>query len=318
MRIKCLLLAAAIVLSATACGRETAPGVTTEPSAVLEESPSEATLGAVPPITVAPEPETTAPPETVPLPGTPEPENTSFVPVRRYIPDIAVDLKYATGDNFTGSLIYEFREPYLRYGTVKKLLAVQEALRPMGLGLMLWDAFRPVSAQFALWEACPDPVYVANPETGFSSHSRGNTVDLTLVDSFGDVLTMPTGFDDFSSLADRDYSDCPEDAAHNALLLQSLMEEAGFQGYFGEWWHFSDVEPYPVEKVFTPLEERWRYALCEEFITLRPVPDVSSEEILKIPKDDLFRVLASHGDFLLVNYRDVLGYVLERYTQPLD
>ena len=190
-------------------------------------------------------------PEPAPEP-VPEPENEAFVRVRDYIPKITVDLRYATADNFTGKVIYTFSDAYLRYGTVKKLAAAQETLAEQGYGLKIWDAFRPVSAQFALWDICPDGRYVANPNKGFSSHSRGNTVDLTLVTSDGEDVSMPTGFDDFSAKADRDYSDVEEEAAINALLLEETMIEAGFKPYSSEWWHFSDTDSYEVEENFTP------------------------------------------------------------------
>ena len=180
------------------------------------------------------------------------PSDDTFVRVVDYIPDIVIDLKYATADNFTGVVIYDFSDAYLRYGTVKKLSEVQAELRDMDMGLKIWDAFRPVSAQFRLWEVYPDSVYVANPITGFSSHSRGNTVDITLVDSNGTEIQMPTGFDDFSLLADRDYSDCDEVSADHARLLENIMHEHGFTPYSGEWWHFSDSISYAVEDTFEP------------------------------------------------------------------
>jgi len=169
-----------------------------------------------------------------------------------WIPEIRQELKYATPDNFTGQTIYPFSDAYLRYGTVKKLQAVSEELAAQGLALKIWDGFRPVSAQFTLWQVCPDPTYVANPQTGFSSHSRGNTLDVTLVYADGTELEMPTGFDDFSEKADRDYSECNTRAANNALLLQDVMEKHGFAGYFGEWWHYSDTQSYPVDETFEP------------------------------------------------------------------
>lgn len=192
--------------------------------------------------------ETTAPPATAPT----EPADDALVRVKDYLPDVQQQLMYATRENFTGEQIYSFYEAYLRYGTIKKLQEVSRELSQMGLNLKIWDGFRPVSAQFRLWEICPNPTYVANPETGFSSHSRGNTVDLTLVDEAGQELEMPTGFDDFSPLADRDYSDCTAVARENAQLLQDVMERGGFTGYFGEWWHFSDTQDYPVEESFEP------------------------------------------------------------------
>lgn len=216
----------------------------------------------VKPSTQAP---TTAPPTTQTVPPTtqtippatqlPEPDDADFVRIRDYIPDIVVDLKYATEDNFTGQVIYGFAEPYLRYGTVKKLMAVQEALKAQGLGLKIWDGFRPVAAQEKLWQVCPDPTYVSPPGTGSQSHCRGIAVDITLVDAAGEELAMPTGFDDFSALADRDYSDCTAETAKNARLLEKIMEENGFKPYFGEWWHYADTVSYDVEMEFYPTED---------------------------------------------------------------
>ena len=199
--------------------------------------------------------ETTVEPETVPVtqPSVAEPADSEFVLIREYIPDIVVDLKYATEDNFTGQVIYSFTEPYARYGTVKKLQTAQAMLAPLGYGLKVWDAFRPVSAQYKLWEVCPDPTYVANPNNGFSSHSRGNTVDITIIRlEDGSELTMPTGFDDFSAMANRDYSDCSQEARENAVLLEAILTACGFKGYYGEWWHYTDETGYEVEQSFDP------------------------------------------------------------------
>ena len=247
----------------------------------------------------------------------PEPMDDEFVKVRTYIPDVIVELRYSTDDNFTNQRIYDFTEVWLRYGTVKKLLLVQEELKQNGLRLKIWDGFRPPSAQFKLWHVCPDPTYVSNPNNGFSSHSRGNTVDITLTYADGTELVMPTGFDDFSKLADRDYSDCSEAAAENALLLEELMEEFGFKPYSGEWWHFSDTQSYPVDEVFEPTEATTYYADCNEFISLRTNPTTTSEVITKISVGEQFQVLAKHGDFALIEYNDVWGYVLCSYIQPV-
>lgn len=179
-------------------------------------------------------------------------ENTDFVLVKDYIPNLYVDLRYATNNNFTGQIIYDFDSAYLRYGTVKKLAMAAEELGQNGYALKIWDAFRPVSAQFVLWEVYPDNTYVANPNQGYSSHSRGNTIDMTMVTADGDYVEMPTDFDSFSLKADRDYSDCTEEAAKNAVYLEQTMEKYGFKPYSGEWWHFSDVDEYEVESEFEP------------------------------------------------------------------
>ncbi len=203
-------------------------------------------------------PETTQPetlpaqPPTVPTLPPPPQSDAEFVRILDYIPTASQELMYATQQNFTGQVIYDFEDAYLRWGTVQKLMLVSKDLEELGLYLKIWDGFRPVSAQFTLWNVCPDPTYVANPNKGYSSHSRGNTIDLTLVDADGVEVEMPTGFDDFSAKADRDYSDCTAEAANNAQLLEVLMEKHGFTGYVGEWWHFSDITSYQVEEHFEP------------------------------------------------------------------
>lgn len=264
------------------------------------------------------QPQQTEPEETEPdrLPFLSAPEDSDLVPVQSYVPGIRVELKYATEDNFTGRVIYDFSDVYLRYGTVKKLLAVQQELQTMGLGLKIWDGFRPVQAQFDLWSVCPDPTYVANPNNGYSSHSRGNTVDIVLVDSQGQELTMPTGFDDFSALADRDYTDCSQAAAENALLLEQLMEKYGFSGYYREWWHYSDTVSYPVEQCFDPAVISIWEPNCREFITLRAQPDVQSAALTTIRVGETFLLLGYSDAFSFVQYQDARGYVLTDYTVP--
>lgn len=182
----------------------------------------------------------------------PEPKDSDFVRVLDYIPEARQELAYATANNFTGTVIYDFTDAWLRYGTVKKLKAVSEDLSQLGLGLKIWDAFRPFNAQKSLWIVFPNSAYVANPANGLSPHCRGSAVDLTLVDADGNELEMPTGFDDFSAKADRDYSDCTPEAAQHAQLLEILMEKHGFVGYSREWWHFADEDAYPVDENFIP------------------------------------------------------------------
>lgn len=174
-----------------------------------------------------------------------EPEDDEYVLVNKYIPDIYVELMYATENNFTGVRIYDFTDAYLRYGTVKKLANVQKELKEQGYSLKIWDAYRPFEAQQKLWEVYPDPNYVANPANGMKKHNLGGTVDITMVAADGSVISMPTEFDDFSLKADRDYSDIEdEEAVKNVMILQNAMENNGFTGYQGEWWDYSDTVEY--------------------------------------------------------------------------
>ena len=174
-----------------------------------------------------------------------EPEDDEYVLVKKYMPDIYVELMYATENNFTGVRIYDFTDAYLRYGTVKKLANVQKELKEQGYRLKIWDAYRPFEAQQKLWEVYPDPNYVANPANGMKKHNLGGTVDITMVAADGTVISMPTEFDDFSLKADRNYSDIDnEEAVNNVMILQSAMENNGFTGYQGEWWDYSDTVEY--------------------------------------------------------------------------
>lgn len=235
------------------------------------------------------------------------PEESDFVRVTDYIPDVQVDLKYASEDNFTQQQIYEFEDAFLRYGTVIKLKAVAEELGGMGYRLKIWDGFRPVSAQFKLWEVCPDDTYVADPNKGYSNHSRGFAVDVTLVDASGTEIEMPTAFDDFSSKADRDYTECSPEAAANARLLETVMEKYGFAGYWGEWWHFNDTQKYDVEDCFDPGVITLRNVACDTKLLKRFYePD---SVILTVPEGERITLLGYKEEFILAEFWGYRGWI---------
>lgn len=177
------------------------------------------------------------------------PDDGQLVRILDYIPDAEIDLRYATTNNFTGAVIYDDPEAYLCYGTVKKLIQVQSELKEMGYRILIWDAYRSTEAQWKLWETYPDPTFVANPNNGITSHSRGNTIDISLVYEDGSSVEMPSAFDEFAAIADRDYSDVSEAAANNSRLLEEVMYRNGFTGYRGEWWDYSDTNRYEVKPV---------------------------------------------------------------------
>lgn len=182
------------------------------------------------------------PPVTAPT----EPSVDEMVALSEYLPEAVLDIRYATDNNFTGQVIYENGDSYLRYGTVKKLKKAAEMLAEEGYILLIWDAWRPAAAQWKLWEICPDGNYVSDPNRGYSSHTRGGTVDLSLIDAEGNAVPMPTDFDDFSTAADRDYSEIDGEAAANARLLEAVMIECGFKPYQKEWWHYTDQTDWDV------------------------------------------------------------------------
>ena len=313
------LLAVALLLNLAGCQQPdllqdlpTADPAIPSTQEPITQSPTEET--AVPTDPTEPTPTEPVLPQPVILP---EPEDTEFVRVTDYIPTARVELPYATANNFTGYRIYDFTDCYLRYGTVKKLMKVSEEFAAQGIGLILWDGFRPVAAQAKLWEIFPDPNFVSHPVTGNRAHCRGNAIDLSLYDlKTGEDLPLPTGFDNFTAYADRDYSDCSKDAAANAKLLEQTMEKHGFTPYFAEWWHFADTQNYPIDEFFNPSIPATWSANCNEYISLRSVPD--GEVITKIPKGATMELQSWNGKYAKVSYHGMTGFVLTNYIKPED
>ena len=160
---------------------------------------------------------------------------------------LVIDLRYATEDNFTGQRVYpDAAQALLSLETALKLKKANERFEKDGYRIKIWDGYRPKSVQEIFWDLVPDPRYVADPAKG-SSHNRGASVDVTLIDSLGKELEMPTAYDDFSEKASRDYQGSTEIARENVTYLTEIMEESGFTGLSSEWWHFDDMSRnYPL------------------------------------------------------------------------
>jgi D-alanyl-D-alanine dipeptidase len=160
---------------------------------------------------------------------------------------VVLDIRYATTNNFTGKKVYDSANCLLRASTARKLSDAQRELEQSGLGLKVYDCYRPLAVQRKFWSLVPDERYVANPAKG-SRHNRGAAVDLTLVDRNGQELPMPTPFDDFTDKAHRDYTQLPPEALKNRSLLEQVMTRHGFVGLPTEWWHFDDADwpSYPI------------------------------------------------------------------------
>ncbi len=162
-------------------------------------------------------------------------------------PRIILDIKYATSDNFVGKPVYTAAKAYLETKVAKKLDDAQRLLETKGLGLKVWDAYRPLPVQQVLWDLVPDPRYVADPKVG-SVHNRAAAVDVTLVDAQGNELAMPTEFDDFSERAHLSYEDLSAEVLKNRELLLATMTSVGFEPFETEWWHYNarNAEQYPL------------------------------------------------------------------------
>jgi D-alanyl-D-alanine dipeptidase len=176
-----------------------------------------------------------------------------LVDVRRAVPGVVVYLPYATRDNITGRAVYPSHTALLRSGTAAKLARAQADLAAAGLGLKVWDAYRPLSVQWALWAAHPRPGFVAHPRAG-SNHNRGAAVDVTLIDlQSGRELPMPTPFDEFTPRARRSDPLMKHEARRNLAVLEAAMKAAGFAPYAAEWWHYDDPDWPRYGLLDTPL-----------------------------------------------------------------
>jgi D-alanyl-D-alanine dipeptidase len=180
-------------------------------------------------------------------------KSCNLVDISVAIPDIFLNLRYATADNFLNAPVYTKPACYLHKRVAEALLRVQKELSSMGLGLKIFDGYRPLSVQQMMWDLIQDERYVSNPAKNKGRHTRGTAVDLTLVDLGGQELEMPTPFDDFTEKAHSNYLDLSEIVLQNRALLAKVMKKEGFHQLPTEWWHF-DFEGWQDDAQFPPLD----------------------------------------------------------------
>jgi D-alanyl-D-alanine dipeptidase len=163
-----------------------------------------------------------------------------MIELRSLMPNIVYDLRYATTNNFMHRLMYpaNTNKTFLRSPVAHALAKVQHELNEKGLGLKIFDAYRPYSVTVKFWELVHDERYVANPAKG-SGHNRGIAVDLTIINlKTGEELNMGTGFDNFTDSAHHTFTNLPEEVLQNRNLLKTTMEKYGFKLFETEWWHY--------------------------------------------------------------------------------
>ncbi|MGV6808656.1 MAG: M15 family metallopeptidase [bacterium] len=193
---------------------------------------------------------------------------SDFVNVAKIIPSIRVDIRYATCNNFLGESVEGYRAgiALLTQAATHALAHAQQHALALGYSLVIFDAFRPIRAiqHFHRWaNQAENPAlkqrfyphlskqdlftkgYIAQQ----SSHSRGSTVDLSLLDCATDkLLDMGTEFDFFGEASWLDYQYITKQQQNHRALLQEVMTQAGFQPFPMEWWHFTLInEPYPTQ-----------------------------------------------------------------------
>lgn len=168
---------------------------------------------------------------------------------------MVIELRYTTADNFFKTAFYpKNARALLRPETAAKLRKAQAELKAEGLALKIWDAYRPLSVQRAMWQTLPDARYVADPAKG-GRHNRGAAVDVPLVDSHGVELIMPTAHDDFSEKAGAYFNLVSPTAFKNRARLQAVMVKHGFALFESEWWHFDDTDWERYTALDVPFEK---------------------------------------------------------------
>lgn len=191
-----------------------------------------------------------ADPNQVP-PISPQASAAGFVDVRTVVPDAVIDLRYATNNNFVGTALYPTNARCLVHESLAPGLATAaQALRTQGFALVFWDCYRPHAVQVAMFNAVPDPAWVARPGPYARSHETGRSVDVTLAATPGQcanssqpgnlcLVDMGTDFDDFSTRATAyATNDVSTLAQTNRAILRNAMASGGLSAYVGEWWHF--------------------------------------------------------------------------------
>ncbi|MBV9216926.1 MAG: M15 family metallopeptidase [Acidobacteria bacterium] len=175
--------------------------------------------------------------------GPPKEENkkeADLVELTKLSKTIKLDIRYATANNFTGRAVYPEARAFLQRPAAKALLKVHKALKREGLGLVIFDGYRPWAITELFWEVVrPDQKkFVADPAKG-SKHNRGCAVDLSIYDlKTGKLIPMPSDFDEFTDRASPEYTGGSDLERANRDKLRRLMEGAGFTVNPNEWWHF--------------------------------------------------------------------------------
>ena len=190
-----------------------------------------------------------------------------FVRAETIYPPPLEEVRYASTYNFTGHVLYPFSAVFLHKDAAAALQKVQEDLASQGLGLKIYDGYRPLSVQARMWQIVPDERYVSDPLKSRGKHTRGTAVDVTLVDPMGNELRMPTPYDDFTEKAHRNSDKWTGEERANCLKLEAAMKRQGFVPFPYEWWHFdlASWEKYPPLDISFEDLARW-------VSTTKPVP----------------------------------------------
>lgn len=182
--------------------------------------------------------------------------NNELVEIKKAIPSIKLDIRYATKNNFMQQVMYNQARAFARKPVVASLKEVQTELLKKGYGLKIFDGYRPYAITVAFYQKASDKNFVANPAKG-SKHNRGCAIDLTLINlKTGKELVMPTPYDSFSAAAAAKYASVSPEARKNRDYLIAIMGRHGLKVLDNEWWHYDfigwqnyDLMDIPFEKL---------------------------------------------------------------------
>lgn len=167
--------------------------------------------------------------------------NKKLVNLATYIPNLVLDIRYATPNNFTGQTVYQLARAYARQPVADALKRAQAVFNQRGLGIKIYDAYRPYAATVKFYELYRDTTYVASPYRG-SRHNRGCAIDMTLIDlKTGEELKMPTPYDSFQKAAWPTSPVADPVVRRNRQTLIDVMQQHGFRVNSSEWWHFDFI-----------------------------------------------------------------------------
>ena len=188
--------------------------------------------------------------------------NKQMIELKSLMPNLIYDLRYAGNYNFMRRPMYpvKTKTTFLRLPAARALAQVQQELNQKGVGLKIYDAYRPYSVTEKFWELVMDEKYVADPKKG-SGHNRGLSVDLTIIYlPTGKEIQMPTYFDNFSDTAHHSFMNLPFDALQNRKMLKDVMEKYGFKLFDTEWWHYS----WPDDRKYEVMDLEFKELLRKE------------------------------------------------------
>ncbi|QNN41838.1 M15 family metallopeptidase [Pedobacter roseus] len=182
--------------------------------------------------------------------------NNELVEIKKAIPNIRLDIRYATRNNFMQQVMYKQARAFARKPVVDALKKIQKELNKKGYGLKIFDGYRPYAITVEFYKKASDKNFVANPAKG-SKHNRGCAVDLTLINlKTGKELVMPTPYDSFSAAAAAKYEKVSPEARKNRDFLIAIMGKYNMNVLENEWWHYDfsgwrgyDLMDIPFEKL---------------------------------------------------------------------